>query len=48
MKNITKKQFHKTLKNRGISKTEIKQIDDLEIEIANMLGNTKISDRFKL
>lgn len=48
MKNITKKQLHKTLKNRGASKNEIKQIDDLEMEIVNMLRNYKVEDRFKL
>jgi hypothetical protein len=47
-KTITTKQFHKTLKNRGASKTEIKQIDDLVNEVANLLGNFKIADRFKL
>ncbi len=45
---ITKTQFHKTLKNRGASKEEIKQMDDLVNDIANMLGNYKIADRFKL
>jgi hypothetical protein len=48
MKTITKNQLHKTLKNRGASKTEIKQIDDLVNEVANLLGNFKIADRFKL
>lgn len=47
-KTITKKQFHKTLKNRGASNAEIKQMDDLVNEIANMLGDFKIADRFKL
>jgi hypothetical protein len=47
-KTITTKQFHKTLKNRGASKEEIKQIDDLVNEVANLLGNYKIADRFKL
>ena len=47
-KTITTKQFHKTLKNRGASKEEIKQMDDLVNDIANMLGNFKIADRFKL
>lgn len=47
-KTITKNQLHKTLKNRGASKTEIKQIDNLVDEIANMLGDFKIADRFKL
>lgn len=47
-KTITKKQFHKTLKNRGASKEEIKQMDDLVNEVANLLGNFKIADRFKL
>jgi len=48
MKTIIKKQLHKTLKNRGASKTEIKQIDDLEMEIVSLLGNYKVADRFKL
>ena len=47
-KTITTKQFHKTLKNRGTSKEEIKQMDDLVNDIANLLGNFKIADRFKL
>jgi len=47
-KTITTKQFHKTLKNRGASKEEIKQMDDLVNEVANLLGNFKIAARFKL
>ena len=47
-KTITKTQFHKTLKNRGASKEDIKQMDNLVNEIANMLGDLKIADRFKL
>ena len=47
-KTITTKQFHKTLKNRGASKEDIKQMDNLVNEIANMLGDFKIADRFKL
>lgn len=47
-KTITKTQFHKTLKNRGASKEDIKQMDNLVNEIANMLGDFKIADRFKL
>ena len=47
-KTITKTQFHKTLKSRGASKEDIKQMDNLVNDIANMLGDFKIADRFKL
>ena len=47
-KMITQRQLHTTLKKRGATKEDIKKIDDLTNEIANLLGDMKIADRFKL
>lgn len=46
-KMITQCQLHTTLKKRGTTKEDIKKIDELTIEIANLLGDMKIADRFK-
>ena len=45
---ITKRQLHTTIKKRGATKEDIKKVDELTIEIANLLGDMKIADRFKL
>lgn len=47
-KMITQRQLHTTLKKIGATKEDIKKIDELTIEIANLLGDMKIADRFKL